>query len=60
MKTIIINIEKERVTVDGKTCNFIEAGLMPNGKKVTDEYEIVEYLEEQYAYKGEEVEVIFE
>lgn len=30
MKHFIVNIEQNTVTVDGETCNFVEAGLFDN------------------------------
>jgi hypothetical protein len=61
MKTIEVSVSQDRVVIDGdsqRPNNFIEAGLCPNGKKITDHYEIEEYFSEQY--EGEDIEVIFE
>jgi len=58
METIFVNIEKRRVTVNGESCNFIEAGLAPNGKAVTNRDEIEEHLTD--CENGEDIEVIFE
>lgn len=57
-KEILISIEKETVVMNGQSCNFIESGLMPNGEKVTDRDEIIEYFTDKY--EGEEIEVIFD
>lgn len=60
MKTITVNIEKQSVTVNGETCNFIEAGLTNNSDPVSvllDREEIEEVLIEQ---NEEEVNVVFE
>jgi hypothetical protein len=58
MKTLIVSVSKERVTFNGETCNFIEAGLMPNGEKITNKDEIISYFEEKY--EGEEFEIVFD
>lgn len=49
------------MSVNGQSCNFIEAGLTTNTDPVpalTDRAEIVEVLEGQY--EGEEIEVVFQ
>lgn len=58
MKTYIINIEKQSVSVNGESCNFIEAGLTDPDGTLTDREEIVEVMEEQN--EGEEIRIIFE
>jgi hypothetical protein len=57
MKTVTVNIAKQTVTVDGETCNFYEAGLIPNGVVTVDADEIEEHLLER---EGEDAEITFE
>jgi hypothetical protein len=61
MKTIIVSIENQSVTVNGETCNFYEAGLTDNRDPITlldDKEETEEVLVDQY--EGEEIRVVFE
>lgn len=60
MKTYRINIIDQTVTINGETCNFIEAGLTTNADPVTalyDRAEIEQVINEQ---NEDEVQVIFE
>jgi hypothetical protein len=61
MTTITVNIEKQSVSINGQTCNFIEAGLTNNLDPVetlVDSQEIEEVLIDQN--EGKEISVIFE
>lgn len=61
MKTYIINIENKSVTINGQSCNFIEAGLTSNADPVTaltSRSEIVGVLQDQN--DSEKIEIIFE
>ena len=57
MKKVTVNIEKQKATVDGGTCNFYESGLVPNGIVLVDIDEIKEHLTERL---GEDCEISFE
>lgn len=62
MILIEVNRKKGLITIDNQTCNFIEAGLQPNGKKITDEGEIEEHFYSRYESdieNGVEIDVFF-
>lgn len=61
MKTFIVNIESQTVTINGQSCNFYEAGLTDNSDPVTaltDRAEIIEVLQDRE--EEDEITVIFE
>jgi hypothetical protein len=57
MRKVTVNIVKQTVSVDGQTCNFYEAGLVPNGIAIVDNDEIEEHLLERL---GEDAVIVFD